>query len=78
MLLTIYDVIIQKTMFPRKSEEDFIIKFVNLRKDRSSRSQMFFKIGVLTNLKFRKFLRTPFLQNTSVGRFWKGFVKELA
>ena len=27
MLLTIYDVIIQKTMSPRKSEEDVMIKF---------------------------------------------------
>ena len=27
MLLTVYDVIIQKTMSPRKSEEDFMVKF---------------------------------------------------
>ena len=27
--------------------------------------------------KFRKFLRTPFLQNTSSGCFWKKSVKEL-
>ena len=86
------DVIIQKTMSPRKSEEDVMIKlvsglfplrkiaprlglefglglvlglggsfprgqlsknrlsFVNPRKDRSNRSQMFFKIRVLQNL----------------------------
>ena len=68
------------------------------RQDRSSRSQIFFKIGVLKNfanftgkhlcwslfwnfiknrlqhrcfpVKFAKFLRTPFLQNTSGGYFW--------
>ena len=28
-------------------------------------------------VKFRKFLRTPFLENTSGGCFWKGSVKEL-
>ena len=36
-------------MSPRKSEEDFRLSFVNPRKGRSSRSHMFFKIGVLKN-----------------------------
>ena len=52
MLLTIYCAIIQKTMSPRKSEEDVILSFV-----RSSRSQIFFKIGVLKN--FAIFTRKP-------------------
>ena len=36
-------------MFPRKSKEDVMIKFVNPRKGRSSLSQMFFKIDFLKN-----------------------------
>ena len=89
MLLTIYYVIIQKKMSPRKLEEGVMINFINLRKGRSSPSQMFFKIGVPTN--FSNLIRkTPvwgslfnkvtgfFLQNASGGCFWKGSVKELA
>ena len=65
MLLPIYYVIIQKTVSPRKLEEDVMIKFcktivirngktflmtmVNPRKSGSSRLQMFFKIGILKN-----------------------------
>ena len=45
------DVIIQKTMSPRKSEEDVMLCFVNPRKDRSSGSQIFFKIDVPKNLR---------------------------
>ena len=36
-LLTIYYVIIQKTLSPRKSEE-YVISFINPKKGRSSRS----------------------------------------
>ena len=51
MLLTIHYVIIQKTMSSRKSEEDVRLSFLNPKKARSSRSQMFFKIGVFKNLR---------------------------
>ena len=50
MLLTIYYLIIQKTMYPRKSMKTLLsLSFVNPRNGRRSHSQMFFKIGILKN-----------------------------
>ena len=47
------DVIIQKKMSPWKSEKDAVIYFshVNPSKSKSSRSEMFFKIGAFKNLR---------------------------
>ena len=45
-MLLIYYVIIQKTMPPQKSEVDITLR---LSFARSSRSQIFFKIGVIKN-----------------------------
>ena len=46
-----------------KSQENFMISFVNPRKDRSSCSQMFFKVNLL---KIRKFHRkTPVLNKVA-------------